>query len=156
VYCYIIKSSSHVSDLFYPCDFTSQYIKMKTSIVCVFQLCLGTVVICAITAYHYLSCEFEPCSWRGVLDTTLYDKVCQWPSKSRWFSPGTPVSFTNKTDRNDITEVLLKVALNTINQTKPIVFLQQSHMYVLCLPFLFHIIYVMQFVIIFYCLPNVF
>ena len=32
------------------------------------------------------------------------------------FSPGTPVSFTNKTVRHDITEILLKVALNTINQ----------------------------------------
>jgi hypothetical protein len=37
----------------------------------------------------------------------------------RWFSPGTPVSYTNKTDRNDITEILLKVVLNAINQTKP-------------------------------------
>jgi hypothetical protein len=27
---------------------------------------------------------------------------------------GTPISFTNKTDRHDITEKLLKVALNTI------------------------------------------
>ena len=35
----------------------------------------------------------------------------------RWFSPGTPVSFTNKTDGHNITEILLKVALNTINQT---------------------------------------
>jgi hypothetical protein len=25
----------------------------------------------AISAYHHLSCEFEPRSWRGVLDTTL-------------------------------------------------------------------------------------
>ena len=31
-----------------------------------------------------------------------------------WFSPGTLVSFTNKTDCHDITEILLKVALNTI------------------------------------------
>jgi hypothetical protein len=30
------------------------------------------------------------------------------------FSPDTPVSSTNKTDRHDITEILLKVALNTI------------------------------------------
>jgi hypothetical protein len=29
----------------------------------------------------------------------------------------TPVSSTNKTDRHDIAEILLKVALNTINQT---------------------------------------
>jgi hypothetical protein len=37
----------------------------------------------------------------------------------RWFSHGTLVSTTNKTDHHDITEILLKVALNTINQTKP-------------------------------------
>jgi hypothetical protein len=30
------------------------------------------------------------------------------------FFPGPPVSSTNKTDRNDITEILLKVVLNTI------------------------------------------
>jgi hypothetical protein len=30
---------------------------------------------------------------------------------------GIPVSSTNKTDRHDITETLLKVALNTINQS---------------------------------------
>jgi hypothetical protein len=34
----------------------------------------------------------------------------------RWFSPGPPVSSTNKTDHHDITEILLKVALNTIKQ----------------------------------------
>jgi hypothetical protein len=33
-------------------------------------------------------------------------------------SPGTPISSTNKTDCQDITEILLKVVLNTINQTK--------------------------------------
>ena len=31
--------------------------------------------------------------------------------------PDPPVSSTNKTDRHDITEILLKVALNTIKQT---------------------------------------
>ena len=31
----------------------------------------------------------------------------------RRFSPGTPVSSTNKTDRHYIAEILLKVALNT-------------------------------------------
>ena len=59
---------------------------------------------------------------RGVLDITLYDKVCQWLVAGRLFSPGTPVSFTNKIDRHDITEILLKMALNTINLTpNPIV-----------------------------------
>ena len=49
--------------------------------------------------------------------TTLCDKVCQWLATGRWFSMGTPVSSTNKTDRHDVTEILLKVALNTIKQT---------------------------------------
>jgi hypothetical protein len=34
-------------------------------------------------------------------------------TSDRWFSPVSP---NNKTDRHDITEILLKVALNTINQ----------------------------------------
>ena len=51
---------------------------------------------------------------RDVLDTTLCDQVCQWLATGRWFSPGTPVSSTNNTDRNDITEIVLKVAFNTI------------------------------------------
>jgi hypothetical protein len=37
----------------------------------------------------------------------------------RWFSPGTPVSSTNKTNCYDIAEILLKVVLNAINQTLP-------------------------------------
>jgi len=33
------------------------------------------------------------------------------------FFPGAPVSATNKTDRHDITEIVLKVTLSTINPT---------------------------------------
>jgi hypothetical protein len=51
--------------------------------------------------------------------TTLCDKVCWWLATGRFFSPGTLVSSTNRTDHHDITEILLKVALSTINQTKP-------------------------------------
>ena len=47
----------------------------------------------------------------------LCDKVCQWLATGRWFSPGPSVSSTNKTDRHDITDIFLKVALNTIKQT---------------------------------------
>jgi hypothetical protein len=57
--------------------------------------------------------EFESRSWRGVLDATLCDKVCQKLATGRLFSPGTSVFSTNKADCHDITEVLLKVALNT-------------------------------------------
>ena len=44
------------------------------------------------------------------------DTVCQWLATGRWFSPSPPVSSTNKTDRHDITEIFLKVALNTFKQ----------------------------------------
>jgi hypothetical protein len=44
------------------------------------------------------------------------DKVYQLLAHGRWFSPGTPASSTIKTGRHDIAEILLKVALNTINQ----------------------------------------
>jgi hypothetical protein len=37
--------------------------------------------------------------------------------QSRWFSPDTLVSSTNKPDHHDMTEILLKVVLNTITLT---------------------------------------
>jgi hypothetical protein len=40
---------------------------------------------------------------RGVLDTTLCDKVCQWLAAGLWFSPG---SSTNKTARHNITNIV--------------------------------------------------
>ena len=45
------------------------------------------------------------------------DKVYQLHARGQWFSPGTPGSSTTKTGRHDIAEILLKVALNTINQS---------------------------------------
>jgi hypothetical protein len=42
----------------------------------------------------------------------------------QWFHPGTPVSSTNKTDRQDTIEILLKVALNTI---KSLAIFKYSH-----------------------------
>jgi len=51
---------------------------------------------------------------RGVIDTTLRNKACQWLATGWWSSPGTPISSANKTDRHNITELLLKVVLNTI------------------------------------------
>ena len=69
---------------------------------------------------YFISLLSKFLSWRGVLDSILCDKVCQSLATGRWFCPGTPVSSTNKIDRHDIAEILLKVALNIINQTKPI------------------------------------
>jgi len=50
--------------------------------------------------------------------TAASDKVYQLLAHGRWFSPGTPASFTTKTSHHDIAEILLKVSLNTINQIK--------------------------------------
>jgi hypothetical protein len=49
--------------------------------------------------------------------TTLCDKVCQWLDTGQRFSPGPPLSSTNKTDHHNITQILLKVTLNTITPT---------------------------------------
>jgi hypothetical protein len=70
---------------------------------------VGFTTTCAHSAYHHLSCEFEPHSLRGVLDTTSCDKDCQLHVTGWWFSLDTLVPSTNKTDRHDITEILLKV-----------------------------------------------
>jgi hypothetical protein len=54
-----------------------------------------------------VSGEFENRSLRGVLDTTSLSMTCD---RSVVFS-------TNKTHHHDITEILLKVVLNTITLT---------------------------------------
>jgi hypothetical protein len=54
------------------------------------------------------SVPIESCSWRGVLDTSLYDEVYQWLVASTSFSS------TNKADRHDINEIFFKVALTPI------------------------------------------
>jgi len=45
------------------------------------------------------------------------DKVYQLLAQGRWFSLCTPASSTTKTGRHDIADILLKVTLNTKNQS---------------------------------------
>ena len=56
---------------------------------------------------------------QGDVYNVICDKVCQQLATGRWFSLITPVSSSNKSHRHNITEILLKVPLNTIkpNQT---------------------------------------
>jgi hypothetical protein len=68
----------------------------------------------AISAYYNLICEFESCSWWGILHTILCDKLLQ---QVGGFLLSIPISSTNKTDHQDITEISLKVVLNTITLT---------------------------------------
>ena len=90
------------------------------------SVCKEVVVViygCWLSNYMCNQCLSPLMLWvrtplrRLILDTTLCDKVCQWPATDRWFSP---VSSTNKTDHDDITEILLEVILNTINLNKKI------------------------------------
>ena len=46
------------------------------------------------------------------------DNVYQLLAHGRWFSPGSLASSATKTGRHEVAEILLKVALNTINQIK--------------------------------------
>jgi hypothetical protein len=67
--------------------------------------------------------------------------LCLPLAAGRWFSPGTPVSSTNKTDRHYITEILLKVTLNTITSnllvydlySPTVCFLSRDEIYLLSL-----------------------
>jgi hypothetical protein len=59
------------------------------------------LILCTLFVFIHMSV--------GVLDTTLCDYVCQWLAADLWFSPGTLVTSTNKTDCHDIIEILLKV-----------------------------------------------
>jgi hypothetical protein len=88
--------------------------KTKVKRGCRGRMVVGFTITYVITAYHHRSCEYVRIpSWRGVLDTTLCDKVCQRLATGQWFSP---LSSTKKTDCHCITEILFKVALNTITQ----------------------------------------
>jgi hypothetical protein len=57
------------------------------------------------------------------------DKVYLLLANGQWFSPGIPASSTTKTDRHDIAEILLKVALKHQKSTtkiKPLISTKQT------------------------------
>ena len=72
---------------------------------------VGFTTTYEISAYHHWCCEFESRSGGGVQHYMI-----KFVNDFRWFSPGPPVSSINKNYWHDITEILLKVALNTIKQ----------------------------------------
>ena len=65
------------------------------------------------------------------------DKVYQLLAYGRWFSPGTLASSTTKTGRHDIAEVLLKVALNTKNQSINLLIVKSMRIYDIYSPYKF-------------------
>jgi hypothetical protein len=65
--------------------------------------------------------RFVNCKKRCTQLAAASDKVYQLLVHGRRFSPGTPASSITKIGRHGIAEILLKVALNTINQIKSLV-----------------------------------
>jgi hypothetical protein len=57
---------------------------------------------CDVPVFFISDNIFKSSSWRGVLDTTLCDKACQWFTTDQWFLQ---VFFTNKTNCHDITDI---------------------------------------------------
>jgi hypothetical protein len=73
---------------------------------------VGFTTTGAISAYHHKSCDYES---RSVEVYSIQQYVIKFVSDLRQvggFLRVPPVSSTNKTDRHDITEIFLKVALN--------------------------------------------
>jgi len=67
----------------------------------------------ASSSRHHWSFEFGSFQWQGLLDTILCNKVFPMIYDMLVVFVDILVSITNKTDRYDITEMLLKMALNT-------------------------------------------
>jgi hypothetical protein len=81
------------------------------------RMVVGFTTTYAISDYHHWCCEFESRSERVVQHYVIKFVISDFLTTSRWVSSSPPISSTNKTDRHDIAEILLKVALNTIKQT---------------------------------------
>ena len=62
-------------------------------------------------AYHQCGVGSRPALWITTKGAVASDQVYQFLAQGRWFSPGTVASSTTKTDRHDIAEILLEVAL---------------------------------------------
>jgi len=72
-------------------------------------LFLFNIVICKYLYFRCTSgtpvCMCPRCKGVVILNKHIYI-YCQYLATDRWFSPGPPVSCTNKIDRHNITELL--------------------------------------------------
>jgi hypothetical protein len=84
------------------------------------HMVVGFTTTYAISAYHHWCCKKVRISIRARC-TTLCDLISDLRQVGG-FLRVLPVSSTNKTDHHDITEILLKVALNTIKQANKLTF----------------------------------
>jgi hypothetical protein len=84
------------------------------------RMVVGFTTTYAIHAYHHWSCEYESHSDEVY---SIQHYVIKFDSEfvtDLWFSLDIPVPSTNKTDCHNISEILLKVVLNTITHPNPV------------------------------------
>ena len=85
---------------------------------CLFLLIFQCAVLVVIVWLLDLHVQLEYITTNVVSSNLAQGEVYSVQLSTGWlFFPGTPLFSTNKTDRNDIAEILLKVALNTITLT---------------------------------------
>ena len=60
-------------------------------------------------------------------DTTLFHKVCQGLGAGQWFTLGTPVFSTNKTDRHYLTEQIVESGVKHHKSYKVRISLRNKH-----------------------------
>ena len=79
---------------------------------------VGLITTYALSAYHHQHCELEP---RSGEIYSIQHYVIKFVSDLRQLGGFLWVLFfsTDKTEHHDITEILLRVALSTLSQTKP-------------------------------------
>jgi hypothetical protein len=79
VHCYLSINKYMIICLFYSISCKSRDPRGRDRMV------VGFTTTSVIIAFHHQSCEFEPRSWRDVLDTTLCDKIRQLLAPGGWF-----------------------------------------------------------------------
>jgi hypothetical protein len=109
-YCLPIKVYYRVI-LFLLCSWIYIYFLVGAQLPLKLLVWFHTIMICNPQLVHAPIIDDE---WR------VSERDQPWvtvDSLSCTFSPGTYLSYTNKSDRHAITEILLKMSLNIINQT---------------------------------------
>ena len=104
IFCGFLNCSQKTTDLSQVTD-KLYHIMMYTSPWSRFEVTTSVVIGSCKSNYHTnMATTALHMHWRG--RCMIYNYLCN------------PGSSTNKTDRHDIAEILLKMSLNTINQTK--------------------------------------
>ena len=93
---------------------TMKNFPVEVHIRCIQVGCLYISLLWLSWIYNYMCkrCISPLKLWVWILLMARCTQYNKCHAADQWFSPGTKVSSTNKTDRHDITEIFFKVTLN--------------------------------------------